>query len=56
MKKPTRSSDLLKQLDLIGELASIDAIACNPAIAQQIVDAGSPGLVPVWTESSLFRS
>jgi predicted transposase YbfD/YdcC len=36
---------LLKQLDLKGALVSIDAIGCNPAIAQAILDAGADYLL-----------
>ena len=38
---------LLDQLDLNGALVSIDAIACNPAIAEAIVAAGADYLLPV---------
>lgn len=38
---------LLDQLDLEGALVSIDAIACNPAIAEAIVAAGADYLLPV---------
>jgi predicted transposase YbfD/YdcC len=38
---------LIDQLNLEGALVSIDAIACNPAIAQSIVEAGADYLLSV---------
>jgi predicted transposase YbfD/YdcC len=38
---------LLKQLDLQGALVSIDAMGCNPTIAQAIIDAGADYLLAV---------
>jgi predicted transposase YbfD/YdcC len=38
---------LLKQLDVEGALVSIDAIACNPVLAQAIIDAGADYLLSV---------
>jgi predicted transposase YbfD/YdcC len=38
---------LLERLDLKGALVSIDAIGCNPAIAQAIVEAGADYLLAV---------
>lgn len=38
---------LLERLDLQGALISIDAMGCNPAIAQAIIDAGADYLLAV---------
>jgi len=38
---------LLKQLDVEGALVSIDAIGCNPVLAQEIIDAGADYLLSV---------
>lgn len=38
---------LLERIDLTGALVSIDAMGCNPAIAQSILDAGADYLLAV---------
>lgn len=38
---------LLERIDLTGALVSIDAMGCNPAIAQNILDAGADYLLAV---------
>jgi len=38
---------LLKQLDVEGALVSIDAMGCNPVLAQEIIDAGADYLLSV---------
>ena len=47
---------LLDQLDLDGALVSIDAIACNPAIAEAIVAAGADYLLPVKENQPTLRA
>ena len=47
---------LLDQLDLDGALVSIDAIACNPAIAEAIVAAGTGYLLPVKENQPTLRA
>jgi len=47
---------LLDQLDLEGALVSIDAIACNPTIAQAIVDEGADYLLSVKENQPTLRA
>jgi predicted transposase YbfD/YdcC len=47
---------LLDQLDLDGALVSIDAIACNPAIAQAIIAAGGDYLLSVKENQPTLRA
>lgn len=47
---------LLDQLDLDGALVSIDAIACNPAIAQAIIAAGTDYLLSVKENQPTLRA
>jgi predicted transposase YbfD/YdcC len=47
---------LLDQLDLDGALVSIDAIACNPAIAEAIVATGADYLLPVKENQPTLRA
>ena len=46
---------LLDQLELDGALVSIDAIACNPAIAETIVAAGADYLLSVKENQPTLR-
>jgi predicted transposase YbfD/YdcC len=48
--------ELLKQLNLDGALVSIDAIACNPAIAQEIIDAGADYLLALKDNQPTLRA
>ena len=48
--------ELLDQLELDGALVSIDAIACNPAIAEAIVAAGADYLLPVKENQPTLRA
>ena len=47
---------LLDQLELDGALVSIDAIACNPAIAEAIIAAGADYLLPVKENQPTLRA
>jgi len=47
---------LLDQLDLDGALVSIDAMACNPAIAEAIVATGADYLLPVKENQPTLRA
>ena len=47
---------LLDQLDLDGALVSMDAIACNPAIAEAIVATGADYLLPVKENQPTLRA
>ena len=47
---------LLEQLNLDGALVSIDAIACNPAIAEAIIEAGADYLLPVKENQPTLRA
>lgn len=47
---------LLEQLELDGALVSIDAIACNPAIAQAIVASGADYLLSVKDNQPTLRA
>jgi len=48
--------ELLKQLHLAGALVSIDAIACNPATAQEIIEAGADYLLAVKENQPTLRA
>ena len=47
---------LINQLDLEGALVSIDAIACNPAIAEAIIEAGADYLLSVKENQPTLRA
>jgi len=47
---------LINQLNLEGALVSIDAIACNPAIAEAIIEAGADYLLSVKENQPTLRA